>query len=468
MTAESSRMNVMNHLPDHHGSRVVNLFSRRIRRDDHACRSSRIRILRPARYSSLVIMLSSILYLGCGTRPVADLEPGSRLGNLDAWVSVSQDSTGAAQPLVVVSAPYRQLVFVKDGDSFTAGLEVRVLAWRDEFPAGGGVARDSVSLEHHAATGSSTRFEVSVPLLVRGDDPVSLEVSAQVLGTTRIWRRFLSYAPKTLVSMPIWISDLDIDMGTSPDGELLSSAGGDSLRLTVALIHQNNGPDWPDGGIDLISEIDAVSLAQPRRKRTAVPLRVDSLTTFTMQHAWPLDRLPFGRFQVRMILEAEQEGRRWQLPREPALSLVNLSVPHQQDRAWRRHLVWMEGLLSTQIRDSLKMIDPEVREEAWVEAWRRIGAEGDLDPSFAERRHLRRIVTADDRFGGFGRGALSDRGRVFIRRGEPAQIEEYVDNRVPGAVFEIWIYPAAGMRFIFYDAHGNGDFRLRQSEPIAR
>ena len=81
--------------------------------------------------------------------------------------------------------------------------------------------------------------------------------------------------------------------------------------------------------------------------------------------------------------------------------------------------------------------------------------------------HLLRIVDADARYGGFGRGALSDRGRVFIRWGEPDRVETARDARLPGASWEIWIYEDEQRRFHFHDAHGMGDFRLRSEDVPA-
>jgi hypothetical protein len=79
---------------------------------------------------------------------------------------------------------------------------------------------------------------------------------------------------------------------------------------------------------------------------------------------------------------------------------------------------------------------------------------------------LRRIVEADDRFGGDGRGAETDRGRTLIRWGEPARIDSYADPRAAGAVWEVWDYPERGRRLYFFDAHGLGDYRLRREEPL--
>lgn len=413
----------------------------------------------------LSCLLAGQLLTACGGGR-SPLDQQTQRPLLNAWVTLSQDSSGAVQPLVSVSVPHGQLVFRREAGLFTAHLEVRVLAWRGSTQVGGGVARGTVSLEHDTATRTSTPLEVTVPLQVRGEEAVRLEVTAQVVGTTRSWRRELAYLPQTLTALPLWIAALHTNLAETATGELLVKADIDSIRLSAVLRRQSNGPGWPAGGIDLVGEISESAATEPRRQRLPVPVSADTAAVTSLTLTWPAERLPFGRWRLQVLLEAEQPGRRWRLPREPALAVINLRVPMQEDRDWRRHVAWLEDLLPQAVRDSLRALAAADRAEGWAEAWRRIAAAGDLSAAQAERQHLMRIITADERFGGFGRGSLSDRGRVYIRRGEPAQIETFADQRTAGAVFEIWIYSAAALRYVFYDAHGFGDFRLRLIEPL--
>ena len=82
----------------------------------------------------------------------------------------------------------------------------------------------------------------------------------------------------------------------------------------------------------------------------------------------------------------------------------------------------------------------------------------------AQRIHLLRIVGADRRYGRFGRGSLSDRGRVFIRYGEPDRVEQIDDASVRESRWEIWYYSQLGLRFSFLDQHGMSDFQLHETQ----
>jgi GWxTD domain-containing protein len=125
-------------------------------------------------------------------------------------------------------------------------------------------------------------------------------------------------------------------------------------------------------------------------------------------------------------------------------------------------------LIDGERRGRLRDLPAAARGAAWDELWAELGRQQQASAAEARRQHLRRIVTADDRFGGDRRGALTDRGRVYVRWGEPAEVEQAADPLVPGAVWEVWTYPEAGLRFVFHDAHGLGDFRLRRTEPLWR
>lgn len=404
--------------------------------------------------------------VGCGTAPYPGLaEQTSRLP-LEAWVSVVPDSTGKIIPRVQVSVPYHALVFRHAGDRLVSGLEVLVVAERDQVQVGGGVGRAQATASSMAATRTRTPLHVSVPLSVRGDGPVRLTVTARVLETARVWQRRLTHTPQSWAAMPLWIADLRTDLEPHPAGGYQVATAADSVRLQVELQRPRDGADWPDSGLDLVSEFSGAALDEPRRQRTPVAPAVIAAADATLEQVWPVARLPFGRLRLRVLLEAEIEGQLWQLPREPSLEVLNLHVPVGQDRDWRRHLLWLDGLLTAAVRDSLREVPRPQRPEAWARIWERVGPEQRLSPEAAARQHLLRIVAADERFGGFGRGALSDRGRILIRHGEPARVETYADERIPGAMYEVWYHPAAGVRFVFYDAHGLGDYRLQQTLPL--
>lgn len=427
------------------------------------------RHLRVCRLATLIAAgVALILAAGCMSPGAGGRHAQRQSRWLDAWVAVVQDSTGSVLPCVRVAVPHHAVVFRRDADSYVGSVEVDVVALRDDRPAGGGVGGVTVRLDEYAATRAGTTVEAGAPVTLRGEEPVSLEVTVRIGGTTRTWTRRLSFDPGSLAAMPVWIDAVRTDLVVGPHGDLEIPVGADSLALRVAMKRHAGAAAWPTAGVDLVSALSGPALERPRRRRSTIPPTVAERDSLVVAQHWPAERLPFGRCRLDVALEIRENGEVVRLPRDPAIDLVNLRVPLADDHAWLRHVVWLDGVLASSSRDSMRDLPVDARDGAWRAVWRRVGRAQQQPPEVVQRRHLRRIVTADDRFGGFGRGALSDRGRTFIRWGEPARIETYADDRTPGSVWEVWVYPDRGRRLFFHDAHGMGDFRLRREEPLVR
>jgi GWxTD domain-containing protein len=60
-------------------------------------------------------------------------------------------------------------------------------------------------------------------------------------------------------------------------------------------------------------------------------------------------------------------------------------------------------------------------------------------------------------------GWKTDRGRVFLRFGEPSLVQKY-SSEINRPATEIWYYDSLHQRFMFVDKHGTGDFGLSKIE----
>jgi GWxTD domain-containing protein len=379
-------------------------------------------------------------------------------------VTVEAADDGHLTPVVEAMVPQRALVFEQRPDgAFAAQLDVSVTARRGDRQAGGGVGTATARVLDVADARSDTPVRVRVPLLLRGQEPVSLTVSASQRGTVRRWQQTLSLSPATLAAAPLVIERAD--MPTS--GEHLDTAV-DTLTISMACLRPVGAGAWPAAGVTIWSEVTGPGGEVAGAREVDVPGPPSPGTTVMVDVAWPVDELPFGRLVAGLGLQWRHAGEPLRLPHEPLLEVVNLQVPLDNDRAWRQHLDWLDGLVADDRLDGLGELPVAARPVAWRGLWRDLGASQGLRPEVARRQHLQRVVRADARFGGDRRGALTDRGRVLVRWGEPDRIEQVADSRVPGAVWEIWTYDAPGLRFSFHDAHGLGDSRLRRTEPLRR
>ncbi len=222
--------------------------------------------------------------------------------------------------------------------------------------------------------------------------------------------------------------------------------------------------------------------------------------------------LPAGNYDLRVTVESPARA-------ETAVALGSFSVfwkgsdadrvarkPRDrwdyQDRTGDEVVEEMVTILSQGELELLKGMTPAERRE-WIDRYW-----ADRDPTEGTERnelreeHYRRIRIANTRFGSIRlKGLETDRGRIYIRYGEPDEIRAgYADHEfVPGSLtlpgertaigsegrgrggfnvqdkqYEVWTYTergrilgdrgkvsgGLGMRFVFADVEGYGNFRL--------
>lgn len=66
---------------------------------------------------------------------------------------------------------------------------------------------------------------------------------------------------------------------------------------------------------------------------------------------------------------------------------------------------------------------------------------------------LRKYVSTGDRF-----GSITDRGKIFIKFGEPGEVNRFYTEK--NEIAEIWKYKKPEMEFVFVDASGLGNYKL--------
>lgn len=378
---------------------------------------------------------------------------------LDVELTARFAEDGAAGVAVTVAMPYRSLVFTRTGDAWTGELRVTVSARRDGRTAAGAVGAGRAVASDYAATRAGERLRVTVPVDLPDDRPVTLAVRAEVPGTARWWERELEFAPGAGRSIPWAFAGFGWNLPADHEEGLRLDALLDSLRVTVDLAPR---PARALRDVRPTSLILALHDGQGAvRELARLPLPApDGGAGLSRGVALDPAGLPFGLQTLSVRLE---DDRGVVLPLVPDHPFVNLGVPFADDATWRRHVGWLEPRNDRDADlDALARLPRGERAAAWRAFW-------DARPPDArpdETEHLLRIVEADRRFGRFGRGALSDRGRYFVRYGPPASVDSHVMDAAVAGDWEVWYYPAEGFRVIFHDAYGLGDFREYARMPL--
>ncbi len=412
----------------------------------------------PAAAAALALLALGLLAPGCG---------GGWSGEAGAppWeasVYARLDSAGTERAVVEVAIPYRSLVFRRGGEGYRSRLLVTVVARQDGRRTAGAVRETTLAVAGHARTRSPRRLRLEVPLPLPSTRPAELEVTASVAGTERSWRRRLEHEPGLASRLPLHLGGLEWNLEPDPALGPVLSAGRDSLRLRVSLGRRPGGGGA--GPLRLLARLDQGERRAAERE-TALPAAGGP--TVTARLAWAARDLPFGDLRLSLALERGEgrEAERFGLDRPRRL--VNLNPPLADDAAWTRQLGWLRGVVPDSLRHRLAAAgddEPAARRRAWDRLWREAAAAAG-DPAAAaelERRHLLRIVEADRRYGGPGRGADSDRGRIFVRHGPPDQVRRFADDLFGEGRWEVWLYAGPRLRFAFHDPHGLDDWRLRE------
>jgi GWxTD domain-containing protein len=414
------------------------------------------------------VLLLGVLAAGCaGWGPVDGFGPGrtNRLP-LEAFVTTRVDSNGTDIPEVHVAVPFRSLVFKRADDAYVSTMQVTVVARADDRRVGGGVAQAEARVDAFADTRSRRKLTCRVPLRLRGDGPVELKTTVTVLETSRQWERRFAYRPQAVKATPLYFSSFRWNLeGEDLAGPVLG-IGLDTMRVDVGLRRRPGKVSWPPGGIQLVASIQENTQDKALVQRIPLEegqLRGDSLD---VHMAWSSREIYFGRCTLGLRLEVSLAAGSERLSLDPPRSFTNLQVPFWNDQEWKRHVSWLEGIADRARRQELAELPVPRRESAWREVFATAARAAGMSPAVLETRHLLRVVEADARFGGFGRGALSDRGRIYIRYGPPDRIQHFGDEMTREGRWEVWYYLQLGEQFIFYDPQGMGDYQLYETRPI--
>lgn len=227
-------------------------------------------------------------------------------------------------------------------------------------------------------------------------------------------------------------------------------------------------------------------------------------TNWARTAAFDLSRIPPG--QYRAVVNATKASTEERVTASATFDVIWSAY------SWNKNLDDLLNELATVAssddQSRLKKMSSGERESFLADFWKRLDPTPDTPRNEAFEEHYRRIRMADRVFGGRTRGILTDRGRIYLRYGQPDEIssgfatDEFIgsflwnpknefdfseEGRARGGynykdkAYEIWEYDnrgsplgassrigtGVGLRFVFVDVSGYGDYEMvHSSEPI--
>lgn len=152
-----------------------------------------------------------------------------------------------------------------------------------------------------------------------------------------------------------------------------------------------------------------------------------------------------------------QKGRE----RLTARAGFRVDVPfYLTDDAWREKVERLVHIASPSEMARLRAVPRAEREQAWQDFWKPKDQTPTTERNEREEEYFERIAYAEEHFGRGDRGYRSDRARVYVRYGQPDQVESR-PFELDSPAYETWHYFRLNRRFVFVDRFGAGEMRLQ-------
>ena len=137
-----------------------------------------------------------------------------------------------------------------------------------------------------------------------------------------------------------------------------------------------------------------------------------------------------------------------------------LEVPfYYDDDAWRERVEELLWVADPNRMAELRGLPAGEREAAWREFWKGLDPTPTTEVNERELTYFERIEYCREQFGHGDRGYKSDRARVYVKLGPPAQIDSR-PFEIDSHAYEVWAYYRLGLEFVFVDRSGFGEFIL--------
>jgi len=146
----------------------------------------------------------------------------------------------------------------------------------------------------------------------------------------------------------------------------------------------------------------------------------------------------------------------------PACELLTSVYTYQSRYTPRQQLAQLRYVINSRELRKLSKVPPDELQAALDSYW----AANDPTPGTEQNEHrllfYGRVEIADQRYTikGGRAGWQSDRGRIFIKYGEPDEVTENV-HPIGVPAYIIWRYYDEMKEYVFYDYMGFGDYELR-------
>lgn len=418
--------------------------------------------------SGLIPLVLALFVLG-GDGPVwagfdvTDVPPFPSLSRPRFQVN-SANYLGQNGPEVVLAfrIPYSELFFTEKTDAngaltYEADFDLIMVLSDGKRQIGGDLWNETVRVENEAETDSRKRWHrrlVRIPA-----EPGRIRAEVKIMerdsgrSSTSTWEiEVPDYGKERLSVSSLWVVDCAKATPARelpPKGWVLDSRFGEPLGA-VCIRGDVYRRDLT-GPVELTWRI--LDARQRKLQETHETLSGGDLIPFSLTP--DLDALWLGSYEFEIEVEVDGKSAKRRFAFQMDETMVSLANDMEQSLELVR-------LIATkpQIKE-LEESPPEARSLAWTKFWEdRDPTPGTPENEF-KQSFFERVRYANENFGVMESGWRSDRGRIYIKYGQPEEVESR-PSRVDGLAVEVWTYLDLGLRFVFVDYDGFGRYELYQ------
>jgi GWxTD domain-containing protein len=367
--------------------------------------------------------------------------------------------SGASGVRVTVSVPYSQLNFSKaEGGGYEAGFELVAIFYDGKRrQVAGDIWRHQVTADSYRDTSSQRKSFSTVKEFQLPPGDYTLEVRLSGSTATR----------NVLVSPPVTRAIVlsAVEIGTCADS-LVGPADPENAGFAASITRRFGEPlPWvcarsevflrQNTGVPLNLHLRVLGAGDKVEAEERYPLTVTGARS-SLAVMVPVTQLGPGTY--RFELTAEQGSERAVEVRTFEIDASRVNI----ERNYDDYVELARYYLGDEEVAPLRDVPEGERRQRWEEFWKSLDPDPDTPENEKLDEFLARVRVVSDRFAARGEpGWRSDRGKVYIRYGEPDDIEQ-VAQGFNSPAYEIWRYVNRNLTFVFADSTGFGDYVLVQ------
>jgi GWxTD domain-containing protein len=362
-----------------------------------------------------------------------------------------------------LQVPHEELRFVKSGNQFIARYDVTLSVYGpDQKLAQERTWSVDTRVEDFSQTTSNRMYSLTQRTfeLDPGSYQVGLQVQDQESKKTSRVRRGLSVSD--FKKEPVSMSDIMLVNRLSVDGErrsIVPNISGNVTQLTEGFflffeMYRQTAIDSVELSLKIQNAkreevFQSRQMESVSQQRTQSFMKVENLNLSVGTYFVTVEASPLASTGGKPIaLNSRTFYVRWtDIPQ--TISDIDKAIEQLRYVARPSEMDYMK-----------EATDPEDRKRRFLEFW----SKRDPDPTTSRNELLeeyyQRVDYCNKNFGHYLDGWRTDRGMVYIRFGQPDNVERrpFETNNKP---YEIWYYYQLNREFIFVDESGFGDYRLR-------